>query len=388
MHRDVKIGLVFGLALLLLVVIYFSLGDNDSQKPQDQIDTVVQKGPLFPTGGVPVTGGDSNEIARIADKSYGNGQVPVEPGIAETSSPSSSDSVFVTPQYEPIIAPVTEPPATSARTDRWAVATEVLPDKIRPIIAPTATKLPVVEPAVSPAPGIAGPVAAQRIYTVKLGDAGFWVVAEKVYGAGKHWPLIARANPEADSSMLRAGQKLVIPPLSQHSAVRSRIVRRPTPASGEKLYVVRKGDSGFWTVAEKMYGAGKYWPVVAKANPQVASSALRPGQTLVIPPLGTREVLRTTPRAAPTAVGPNRIYTVQAGDAGFWGISLKVYKDGKHFELIAAANPGVDPYKLRPGQKLIVPSLPKPSEADRTAPPSDRAESPKKAAENGRPVFD
>ncbi len=52
-----------------------------------------------------------------------------------------------------------------------------------------------------------------RTYTVKPGDAGFWGIAEKVYGEGRYWQLIARANPNTDSNALRVGQKLSIPPL-------------------------------------------------------------------------------------------------------------------------------------------------------------------------------
>ena len=51
-----------------------------------------------------------------------------------------------------------------------------------------------------------------RVYVVVEGDTGFWGIAEKVYGHGKHWPLIQRANPSASPTGLYPGQKLIIPP--------------------------------------------------------------------------------------------------------------------------------------------------------------------------------
>lgn len=60
---------------------------------------------------------------------------------------------------------------------------------------------------------------------------------------------------------------------------------KPVPSAdrpGE--YVVRAGDAGFWAIAEKVYGDGRYWPLIAKANPSVDANALRPGQKLIIPP--------------------------------------------------------------------------------------------------------
>ena len=53
------------------------------------------------------------------------------------------------------------------------------------------------------------------------------------------------------------------------------------------------------------------------------------------------------------------VYVAQKDDLGFWSIAQKVYGDGKHWRLIADANPGVDVEKLRPGQKLKIPPLPK-----------------------------
>lgn len=128
----------------------------------------------------------------------------------------------------------------------------------------------------------------QRIYVVRAGDSGFWTVAQNVYGHGKYWHLVARANPTADSNALRAGQKLKIPPLPRPGRSRRKVSlagRIVTEGSGVKYYYVQPGDRGFWGVSERAYADGKYWAVIARANPKANSSKLRVGQKLILPPL-------------------------------------------------------------------------------------------------------
>ncbi|MFP4104447.1 MAG: right-handed parallel beta-helix repeat-containing protein [Phycisphaerae bacterium] len=50
-----------------------------------------------------------------------------------------------------------------------------------------------------------------------------------------------------------------------------------------RSYVIAEGDS-FWKIAKKVYGNGRYWPLIAKANPGVDPTKLQVGQTLTIPP--------------------------------------------------------------------------------------------------------
>lgn len=133
------------------------------------------------------------------------------------------------------------------------------------------------------------------------------------------------------------------------------------------IYVVKEGDDGFWAVSQNVYGHGKHWQLIRDANPDVDSNALRAGQRLRVPalpeehrsPLAREE---STPGSVRALSGGRRIYTVQEGDLGFWGISQKVYGTGKYGHLIARENPQADSNALRPGQKLIIP--PKPVEAD------------------------
>ena len=55
---------------------------------------------------------------------------------------------------------------------------------------------------------------------------------------------------------------------------------------GNQIYLVKESDNGFWGIATDVYGHGQYWPLIARANPNVQPNQLRVGQELIIPPLG------------------------------------------------------------------------------------------------------
>ena len=59
------------------------------------------------------------------------------------------------------------------------------------------------------------------------------------------------------------------------------------------------------------------------------------------------------PAPAPRAAAPTR-YTIQRGDT-LWSISERVYRDGQRWREILAANPGLEPTKMRVGQVIVLP---------------------------------
>ena len=140
----------------------------------------------------------------------------------------------------------------------------------------------------------------QKIYVVgKSEPAGLWGIAAKpeVYGKGYHWRYIQQANPVAasDPTRLKPGTQLIIPPLPKRTPTTVSVMRdlskppavdhgRTIVQGGRKYYFVQAGDAGYWSVAKKMYGEGKYNYLIDRANPGVDSNSLRPGMKLYIPP--------------------------------------------------------------------------------------------------------
>ncbi len=60
---------------------------------------------------------------------------------------------------------------------------------------------------------------------------------------------------------------------------------------------------------------------------------------------------QAAPEPAPQLI---RTYTVERGDS-FWKIAKKVYGDGMRMKDIEAANPGVDPMRIRIGDEIVLP---------------------------------
>ncbi len=61
-----------------------------------------------------------------------------------------------------------------------------------------------------------------------------------------------------------------------------------------------------------------------------------------------------TPAAAMTYASGSRTHIVNRGDT-LWSIARRNYGSGRMWHQIADANPGVDPHRLRIGQRLVVP---------------------------------
>jgi nucleoid-associated protein YgaU len=224
----------------------------------------------------------------------------------------------------------------------------------------------------APVVGAAG----ERMHLIKSGDQ-LWKVAEMYYGSGKHWQLIVSANPGLNPTSMRIGKTIKIPPLpvsTSGTGIAGIAAADPVTTFGERIYTVKDGDSGMWGVSESQYGHGKYYTAISDRNPTVDSARLKIGQKLIIPTLekakaflsgGSSAAISGTPSigsgigAAPLpAVGlGEKIYTVRDGDSGMWGISKSQYGDGKYFTAISSRNPGVNPARLKIGQKLVIPSL-------------------------------
>ncbi len=113
------------------------------------------------------------------------------------------------------------------------------------------------------------------------------------------------------------------------------------PCPGGTLYTIRPGDA-YYTLARRF---NTTIAAIQAANPGVNPTDLRIGQQICIP--------------VPSVPGPcpgGFIYTILAGETLF---SL-ARRYGIVVDAILTANPGIDPDRLRVGQRICIPAPPRP----------------------------
>jgi nucleoid-associated protein YgaU len=406
MSKDYKIGVVFGLALLITVGVYYSFFRGDA--PTDGPTT--QPAPEEPDKPGVTFGTSETAVADETDDGEDLADLPrlPAPGGGGSSGSSAADSWNLpsepdnTKDDDDIV--VVRPALDNRRAGptRWEVDPESDAEEPAAPASPEGTDAPSAQPA--PAGGgfqidpdadraVREPdpilqrvdrpepveLGEEAVYTVQKGDLGFWYIAAKVYdGKGHLWTRIRDANPGVDTNALRPGMKLKIPPPPQTAAPaeppapaeqRGKVTQNPS--TGQRFYVVSEDDkAGFWGIAQKVYGKGHLWPLIHKANLAKVPNPHRlpPGTRLVIPPVpdststapsttGTATTDRRNLRGRTYTRDGKKFYVVDEGDAGFWGIAEKVYGQGKYASRIRDANPGVDSGNLQPGDRLVIPPL-------------------------------
>jgi len=402
MRTDVKIGVATGLILVLALVVWqlVFVGNEPSSNADSTGGDGVAMAPSESGDGKPAPSNGDRGLPRFGVMP---GEAPSSPGTTTPENPvipsirETPVTPVVTPNHEtpeppvtPVIPSIRETPITpvtpvtpSIRETPITPVTPVTPSiretPITPVtpVIPSIRETPItpVTPVIpsireTPITPVEPPVAggAGQTYVVQKGDSGFWAIASKFYGDGRHWTLIAQANPGMDSNALRPGSKLTIPPKPVTRPAAPGSADGTTPGgivvspSGQRHYVVKKGDSGFWAISKTVYGDGKYWALIAKANPSANSNRLQPGDVLAIPDRAPQAAVGSggsTALAPAVSPGPGeKLYTVTKQDSeGFWGIAKRHYGNGVYWTLIAKANPKVSSDSLKAGQQLVIPEL-------------------------------
>jgi len=168
---------------------------------------------------------------------------------------------------QPTIAGVTQSPAPiAASADAGFV-----PDPLLEYIADT-------EQTAQPLNVVAEPVT-DEIYVVAPGDS-LWSIAEKMYGDGRLWTMIAEENEDvvhSTSDLIRVGWSLRIPPQETVESDKDQ-------GDTTDVVVVEPGES-LWSIAEEHLGDGTQWSQIAEANQPliVDPNLIQPGWRLVIP---------------------------------------------------------------------------------------------------------
>ena len=136
------------------------------------------------------------------------------------------------------------------------------------------------------------------------------------------------------------------------------------PAPAKHVYIMKRGDS-FWTVSKNVYGAGKYFKNILLANPDIEPKKLRPDDKIAIPEIPgvpMRRDLLADPRELEAKRKPrmylkrDKIHEVQPGET-LQDIARTYYGYMHKWPHIVRANLDLDPRKIRPGDKIVVPAL-------------------------------
>ncbi len=147
---------------------------------------------------------------------------------------------------------------------------------------------------------------------IKDGDS-YWTIAKALYGDATLYRLLEKANPNIPARSLRKGMWIKVPPrpavdertpADGGAATATHGTTETDPVTGERFYIVKKGDNGFWGISKAVFGAGKYWKQIGQLNPGVNSAALRAGQKIRVPKTIETAAVRDEERVDDTSVPP------------------------------------------------------------------------------------
>jgi nucleoid-associated protein YgaU len=128
----------------------------------------------------------------------------------------------------------------------------------------------------------AGESTAATVHIVKPGEKLFQI-AEKYYGRGESWRIIAKANHNINPDALRAGMKLTIPAAPR--ALASKNPSTNVDKSNLKTYKVESGDT-FYSIARRQLGSASRWKEIYELNKSKLDNNpknLRAGQVIYMP---------------------------------------------------------------------------------------------------------
>ena len=173
---------------------------------------------------------------------------------------------------------------------------------------------------------------------------------------------ITAVSPD-NAPLVVSNEEIAVPPIPEEVVVTPPAPVAPPPAPKPKKwhYTVGANDS-LIKIARDQLGDPNRWGEIAKLNNLTAPYAIRVGQHLTMPPkkgaattITTDAVTTDTTTAAPVAPsGTYRKYTVQDGDSLVL-IALEQLHDQAKWKKIADINRLAKPYRIKPGQVILLP---------------------------------
>jgi len=338
MTRETKVGLLAGMALILLIGILVS--DHLSVGQRDPAGGMTGYGDSVQTG-----------LQNIGPQSPAN---------------ESTSGEAVATRKDRVI------PTAEELADRERQTEETPQRRGGDTPAPGVDALRIVKRTAADRPGgfvvPPRPVPLQKRWHVVSEGETLIGIARFRYGDDSLWPLIQDANPEKIGSHgeVQEGARIEIPELKLEQVLRNdttdghgevarvgiarqRIVVQPGQTLGD-LARVHLGSARF---ADQLFEANRH----VLADPDV----IRAGTELRLPMLGNTKARRrdTTPTPAPAASRGDRLrtYTVQPGDTLFSIAKQKMGKASQWRRLYEANRRTIrSPDALSPGMKLRIPS--------------------------------
>lgn len=184
---------------------------------------------------------------------------------------------------------------------------------------------------------------AAGVHVVAEGD-NFWNVARR-YDVTV--AALTAANPNADPTRLRIGQELAVP---DAAAAQAAVASAPALDASGQRYVVADGDN-LWSIARRL---GIDVDRLTQANRAVDPLRLRPGQVLALPGVARADREREAPARKveeSAVVGDAGLYPVAKGDT-LWALSRRF---GVDLDTLLSVNGEVDPSRMHVGQLVTIP---------------------------------
>ena len=292
MRTDAKVGLIAVFVLVLLLVGYFAWSRKPAELPLPHTETSL----------TPATAPAPDDSLRLTPLG-----TPIASTVPATTIPVLGGPVILTPpgttlpatfDTGPALTHILPPPTSNS----WdAPPTTAVTTRPRLSEGPSLVEPRIdILPPLTPPTDVSTSSDAGSTHIIKAGDT-FGKLAKQYKVSVK---AITAANPHADSSHLKIGQKIIIPaaatsvvtpPVSPTTSPATRPTRssrtttstttRPAHAAPGTSYTVKSGDN-LRKIAKEVYGDEKMWERIARVNRAKLGSNpddLKVGMTLELP---------------------------------------------------------------------------------------------------------
>lgn len=348
MRKDLKIGMAIGAVLLAVVIVYFAM-----PKPED--------GELAGAGGVV----DVNAGGEAGDPDAGQADAaPLDEGgldgggaDAEPLSPAPVAATGGTPD-DPF-APGAEGSDPADAAEEVAAAGDEGGTNWTKLLATGRAEIVRTEtPSVADRPG-GGATAVPAAGDAAPGDPSGATEAASAAAGGQ------TVGDAADSSPVeRESDAAATPPGQNGTASTVRIPAGQDAAGSAARTHVMQQDETFTSIAKMLYGDGRHYLAIQKANPDLDPTRIRPGTIINLPDPATIKGDRAAGNdsgaataEARRALDPKTEYEVKANDS-LHKIATRVYGTSTMWEKIYELNQeaiGSDPARLKLGMVLKLP---------------------------------